>query len=698
MLKSNKKKFARHIIPFSLPFIRLFSVFSVNLFSLIICTGFFISPAFSWDRPFDNPANRGGTGLVEIPNARVLEDGHLRLGYSQADPYHWYSIVFGALPGLELNAGLTEVRNVRGEFFAHRKDRAFDLKYQVVPESKKFPAIAIGLQDIFGTRLFPAEYIAVSRQLFPLDFTLGIGRNRLRGPLKLPILDQLGLFGGIEMALHEKLHFLLEYNPIEYEKDQRAVRNAVPEGASWPLNLGVSSRILPGMDLGLSYQRGEVPGFMIHLSSELGRPVLPQRPDPPAQVPAKKGPSLRENGREIIERIRDAILKTGMRRVSVFTNGEEISAEFENHYYMSNQKAVGRVLRILLFQSTQDTRKIMAVIKRRNMPLLSVSVDPDHMKKYLFGEMPKDIFYRLLNVRVTDGSAYQNDPWPIQTAEKEKRGLVLGIKPEIETFLGDQTNYVQFRVGVKPYAIVDAWEGAQVFARYDIPFYSNAVSTAEIPSDAVRSDSARYLDRNYSFDRLMLDQVMRVTERTFSRMSFGYLEKAYAGIGGEVLSFIGEGRVALGTEGDWVRKREPGTQLDLMDFDTYTLLGNLYYYLPEWNVTLNAKLGRFMYGDYGGLFQISREFNTGARVGFWFSQTDSNKFTGFNKGYNKTGFSLSIPIRMFLTHDSPQTYTYAISPWTRDVAATISHWQTLYGIASDLMPSQFKSNMEKLEE
>jgi hypothetical protein len=46
--------------------------------------------AFSWDRPFNNPANWGGTVLMEIPNARILEDGVVRLGVAQALPYRWY--------------------------------------------------------------------------------------------------------------------------------------------------------------------------------------------------------------------------------------------------------------------------------------------------------------------------------------------------------------------------------------------------------------------------------------------------------------------------------------------------------------------------------------------------------------------------------------------------------------------------------
>lgn len=670
----------------------------IFLFILTLNTTCVFSLASASDDPFTTASNRGGTGLFETPNARVMDEGSLRLGYSGASPYNWYYISLGALPGTEVSINLTDVRNIRAYFFNTYKDRGFDLKFQILHESKKYPAIAVGIQDFLGTRLFPSEYIVMSRQFLPFDFSLGLGHKRLRGPLHLPFLDEVGLFGGVEMALHEKLKFIAEYNPVEYEKDRGNVRGAVPGGAKIPANFGIVSKIVPGMDIGISYQRGDVLGFTINLYSELGKPVQHHRPDPPAQVPAISGPTLKDNGEEIINRIIGLLSESHMTNISVLTDGKEIIAEFENNYYMSNQKAVGRVLRILCFQSTPDTRKITAIVKRRGLHLLSVSIDPAYMKKYLYGELPRDIFYRLLNIKIvtTDENSFSAG-FNRASGGKNNR-FRWGIKPEIETFIGDQTQYVQFRTGVKPWTIIDIWKGAQVYARYDIPFYSNAVSTAEIPDDAVRSDTFKYLGTYDSFDRLMVDQIYRLSGDTFSRVSFGYFERAYAGVGGEILSFLDGGRYAIGLEADWVRKRDPGTQLGLLDLDTYTFLSNFYYHMEKWNVTANAKIGRFMYGDFGALFQVSREFNTGAGFSFWFSYTDSDKFTEFNKGSNRTGFSLTIPIRMFLAHDSRQKYTYSVSPWTRDVAATLFHWQDIYGVVSDLTPSDFRSNIEQIEE
>ena len=105
-------------------------------------------------------ANWGGTGLMEIPTARILPDGVMRLGLSKASPYEWYTFGFGVLPGLEFSGRYTNITNLPsglGSDYGSYKDKAYDLKYQLLPESKKAPAVAFGISDFNGTCLFLAD-------------------------------------------------------------------------------------------------------------------------------------------------------------------------------------------------------------------------------------------------------------------------------------------------------------------------------------------------------------------------------------------------------------------------------------------------------------------------------------------------------------------------------------------------------------
>ncbi len=636
---------------------------------------------------------------MEIPTARVLEESMIRFGYSEADPYRWYAGGMGVFPWLEVSGRYTEIKNIPsglGSDFGGNKDKALDLKFQILPESKTLPAIALGLHDIHGTELFKAEYLVLNRQIFPFDFTLGLGRGRLGGGISLPFRDDVGFFGGIECALSERIHLLAEYNPIEYEEDTTSARG-VPEGADWPFNFGLRVKIFPGVNLGVSFERGDTIGFKLHLQAELGQPLTPRNPDPPLWHSIDRRPSNERDSHEMANKVWEAICEAGFKDVEVYTNGKDLTAEFENNKYLSNQKAVGRVLRILLFHSPADAQKLTVIVKRKRIPFLQVSVRPEHLEEYLFGGITEEMFARQIEIKVASNYLDADLGSGVKAEKKLKPYYHFGIEPSLVTYFNDPAGALKVRTGIKPNVESTLWTGASVYARYDVPFYSNISSSIEPLPDAVRSDSWLYLDRDYSFDNLLFDQTIRLSDKTFGRLTCGYLESMYAGVGGEILTFLREGDLALGIEGDWVRKREPATQFDLLDFETHTVLGNLYYRIPKVNIVFQAQYGRFLAGDKGWMFYATREYSTGARFGYWYSETDTDDLTGFNKGYHNKGIFLSLPARMFLAHDSNVRYNYYFAPWTRDVAATVFHWSDLFHMGAELMPAEFKKNLSKIK-
>ncbi len=682
------------------------SVWSGNRFLfLFLCCGFVqlasLSSAFCWDRPFDNGANWGGTGLMEIPTARVLEDGEVRFGYGQADPFHWYVGGVGAFSFLEVSGRYTEIDNIPsglGSDFGAMKDKALDLKFQVLPECRKLPAVALGLHDFHGTELFNAQFIVFSRQIYPLDLTLGLGRGRLKGKLTCPFWDDVGFFGGMEWALfNDRIFLMAEYNPVEYETDPISARG-VPEGARWPVNFGMRLKIVPGVNLGVSWQRGDTAGLMVHVQTKLGKPITPKRPDPPLWYDVDRRPYQERDPDKMTRRIAAAVREMGFGDVSVITDGKNLIAGFENNRFLFNQKAVGRVFRILFFYSPADTQKLTVIVKKRRIPILQVSVRPRYLEKYLFGEIGEDLFSKYLDVQIASESLQDDTGAWVKSEEKEKSIFHYGVKPSVETFFNDPSGVLKTRVGIKPHLEAGLWNGLSVYAQYDVPFYSNISSANEPLPDAVRSDAWLYLQRDYSFERLMVDQAVRLGARTFGRLSFGYLEKMYAGVGGEILTFLSDGGWALGLEADWVRKRKPGSSFDCLDLDAYTLLGNLYGRIPKLNLTIQAQYGRFLAGDIGWMIRAEREYSTGARFGFWYGNTDTDDLTGFNRGYRNKGLFLTLPARMFLNHDSTERYDYAISPWTRDVGAAVSHWRGLFHMCADLMPVEFRKQVRLLKD
>lgn len=660
-----------------------------------------IRPASADDSPFNTPANWGGSGLFEIPNARVLDDGDMRIGYAWADPFSQLVLNLGVLPRIEFNLRYTEINDIPsglGSDFGDYKDKAFDVKLQLIRESKRFPAIAVGLQDFHGTELFRAQYLTISRQIYPLDFTLGLGRERLKGQAELPFWDEVGVFGGIEWAISDRLSAALEYSPVEYEKDPQIIRTT-DDGAASSWNVGLKFKVTSGFSLGLSYQRGDTLGLMGHLTFCMGKPILPKRPDPPSWRFLIRDGQQRPSDEQTVQGADQDLKKTkNFSNVSVLTRNGEILCSVQNNGYLSNTKAVGRVMRILLRYARPDTRQITVKLNRRGIDVLSVSVAPDHLRGYLTGKLRPELFKDLIQVT----AAGMKPPKTERTAEATDTPIRLadyGIKPGIETFFDQTDADLKTRWSLEPYAQLQTWKGNAWVARISYPVLSDIASTdassAEIPpEEIVRSDAWKYAGSSTNLEQLMVDQVVKFTNRTYGRLSAGYLERMYAGAGAEVLMFAGDGRFAFGLSGDRIRKREPDTLFELQELDTYTLLGNIYYYYSPLNLTLQTQAGRFLAGDQGLRFVFSRRYTTGARVGFWYSLTDTGDMTGFNEDYHDKGIYIQLPVEMFTNRHSRKMLDYRMSPWARDVGATVYHYQNLYDFGADLTPARFFDEFE----
>src|SRR4030067_2859682 len=141
------------------------------------------------DEPFTYPSNWGGPGLMEIPTARGMQENTFRIGISQVKPYEYYYGAISPINMLEIDGRITEllgieVKNQKFSGYGNYKDKAIDFKYQIIPESRYLPAIALGIMDPHGTRLYSSQYIVASKQIYPFDFTLGIGNGRFgKNPL-----------------------------------------------------------------------------------------------------------------------------------------------------------------------------------------------------------------------------------------------------------------------------------------------------------------------------------------------------------------------------------------------------------------------------------------------------------------------------------------------------------------------------------
>lgn len=643
-------------------------------------------PSRAGDAPFTFPSNSGLTGLLETPTARVMETNRYRIGAAVADPYRWYYGAIGIFPRLEAAGRITEVSGVPGfsEFggYGNFKDKAVDVKFQFLREGKYVPALALAVLDPHGTRIYSSQALVASKQIFPFDFTIGLGNGRL-GKRPLPSTGEgfglelftdpkewwrdANLFGGIQFAPSERFALVAEYSPVAYHKQttdparDRHFREPVPSR----FNFGVRWKPLRWAELDLSWQRGNRFGASFSVAFDIGRPILPIY-DPPYREPAEARTSPVE------DRVTEALARSGFRDIGVAFDGMSLRIEARNDRYFFPERAVEVILEILSRMERERFEYLQIVLTEEGIPLLGFATTGHGLAEYDRGTIPPEQFRGVS--RFTLGLA-ETSPLPV----RHRRLLDWELRPSFETFLNDPSGFFKYRLGAAGQVRATPWTGGTLLLGLE-GYPLNTVSTVNVPlSIPVRSDLPLYKKEKVAMGRLLAEQVVRAPGPWFGRIAAGYLEVMYAGVDAETAVPLGGGRVLAGAGGSYVRKRDPGSPFRLLsDREYHTLFLNGRLNLPEYDLMFDVKGGRFLAGDLGARFTLSKVVR-GVVLSAWYSVTDTSSFTDpFNRGYHDKGIAVEIPIRLFLGRDSRTAYRIALSPWTRDAGQDIDRHRSLF--------------------
>jgi hypothetical protein len=637
------------------------------------CYPLFLSPVFASDEPFVTPSNWGGTGLLEIPTARVMRENSYRIGVGQVKPYRYYYGAISPLKGLEIEGRVTEIMGVPAltPAYGNYKDKAIDFKYQFLPEGKYTPALALGIMDPQGTRVYSSQYIVASKQIYPFDFTIGFGNGRFgKNPDVKDRLKDLQFFWGIQFRPSPKYALMIEYSPIKYHRHvndpahEKYFREPVPS----KYNFGIRYKPTKWSEIDLSYQRGKQIGINLSLGFDIGRPIIPiydriyqEKPDDKLDT--------------IFERLTRALYHSGFSDIVVFIEGDELWIETQNEKYFYNTKAIGIILRILAKITPQNIQKVHIILKENNIPIFEFTTTMTDIIDLYTGRLTINefLFISRFDTEIMDTTGIIG---------KHRKPLRYGLRPSFETFLNDPSGFFKYRFGLSGWMSYHPWSGATLITGIATYPINNISSTVEPLSIPVRSDTVYYKRERINLDKLMFNQVKRLTPKLYGRIATGLLEVQYAGVDAEVAMPLMDGRILVGLSSSAVKKRDPAEPFrfksnDVKNIYTTAFL-NTRLHIPEKEITIDVKAGRFLAGDNGVRFTISK-FIYGVIIRAWYSFTDTSIFNDeFNKGYHDKGISISIPIRLFKGVDSRASYDYSISPWTRDTGQDIEHFDSLF--------------------
>jgi hypothetical protein len=654
---------------------------AVSLVMSLILAACVSAPARAGDEPFTAPSNYGLTGLLETPTARVMQEDRYRLGVAQVHPYRFYYGTVGLFNRFEVNGRFTESLGIPTQTGSSSKDKAFDFKLQILKEEKYLPAFSVVVSDPHGTRVYASQSVVLSKQIFPFDFSIGMGNGRFG---KKPLPDQgegfevemfsnpkewwrdAQPFGGIQFAPADWITVMAEYSPIRYERQTRdpAQPKYFQEAVPSKINAGLRLKPFRWAEIGVSWQRGEEIGVSASVSFDIGRPLLPIY-DPPYREPEP----FRRN--PVADRIAAALQATGFSDIGVEGDDFSLRIDAENGRYFFTPNAVEALLDAVAPIVPPEFDYVRVRIKENGIPMAEFIATSAALEGFRDGSIPRDRFFERSAFRT------QHIDAPIRRTVNRRR-YDWGIGPSFEAFINDPSRYVSYRLGATAYLHAFPWKGGTaVFGVEAYPL--NTVTTADTQlSDPVRSDIGLYKEQSVSVGRLLFEQIGKTESQIFGRAAAGLLEIEYAGLDAEVALPLFRGRLIPTAGGSLARKRSPD--------DPFAFTGSTWYRaaflggrlnIPEADLWLDVKGGRFLAGDYGARFSISK-FVRGVTLTAWYSATDTSDFSdSFNRGYHDKGISVVVPIRLFLGRDSRTAYRFSLSPWTRDVGQDIDHYRTL---------------------
>lgn len=636
----------------------------------------------------------GMTGLIDIPTARMMNDGDIKATFSSQKIANITNITYQATPWLETTFRYTIFNpdnplrnsyNIDG-----LSDRSYAAKFRLKKESNIFPEIAIGLQDIVGTGAWSSEYLVASKQYNDFDFTLGMGWGRLSeresfgnplaaisqsyekrgsgggqkgGKLRLSSFftgEKVGLFGGVSYKIpNSRLKILIEYNSDAYEREIKLFTI----NDSSPLSYGVEWESPYNLSLGFSRQQKNQWAFSV--SSRFNtKKLLPTKNIAPYYSSLdKKGLSLFPKSLNYdvwYDRLFFDLDKSGilMRSAKLLNEAKEINIEISNNRYVLTADAIKRVLTLSQIHLPKNIKHINIIVNEGGIQVMTVS----YFRNNNFSDIDE---FRKSRVRILPARINANPTY--QTGVKTPHiNFNANLAARFQLFDPDTPLKHQLFLNLRSVLTLPmGWNligslGIDINNNFDI----NSNSASALPK--VRTDIDSYLtEGSTGISSLYLEKRASLNSQLYYRLYLGVLEDMYSGFGGELLYNPFKSRWAIGSTVNSLQKRGFERDFSLKDYKTVSRFVSLYYASGFYNYDFALHLGRYLAKDEGGTLEVRRTFDNGFSVGAFATRTNVSA-SDFGEGSFDKGLYFKMPFNNFSNFDSKNSFATILRSIQRD--------------------------------
>lgn len=673
----------------------------VNLmpFSLMAYQGEFV-PSLS---------RNGQTGLIELPNARMHEEGIISMGGNYAYPNFISYLMMQPFSWFQTSVHYTNTQDLWG---VKKRDnnRNLDAKIRLFKESALIPETSLGFLDGLGTPQLKGLYGAFSKRYYDFDFTLGLMwghyglHNLYRNPRKfirtytIPTIFNKNLnrhahfipFAGIEYSTFIKgLNFKIE--AIGDRNISTKLRQFNPK---LPVNFGFSYQPFSWLQLSTGFENGHqwMAGLSLLINANKNIPNLARSTPVPMIKQRFESVSIPKEEMDVSQIIA-FLTQKGFRIESLHLGNSKITVVFENTLYQLQAQALGRLARVLTQIAPERIHFFELIQSEKNLHLQKIIIKRESLEKLTQGqssieEIWPHFFLSDVPKNLPDNYIKNRNLYPIFNPY---------ILPNIRQSLFDQNKPIRLDFGAGIGTKIEFGHGFLGNAEIGITLLNdldNLKNESSHQGHRVRSDIKNYVKHGrQNLTNLQFDKLVQFNSSLFGRTSIGYFEQMFGGLSQEFLYKPYDKDWALGIELNHVWQRTFNQRFDFQKYNVTTGHVSFYKDLPFWDVETHLHMGRYLAKDWGGTLEIAKRFQTGVEIGIFGTFTNIN-----HRQYNETkldkGLWIKIPLEWMLGGYSRQEFDYNLRPLSKDGGQRVYVSNRLYKMTSSYRKNRFEKDSQ----
>ena len=327
---------------------------------------------------------------------------------------------------------------------------------------------------------------------------------------------------------------------------------------------------------------------------------------------------------DILTTLRSRLIQQGFLNVRVGTRGKTLVVEYENARYNHNElDALGIVAGIATTTAEKYSfERLQVVIRRRDIAVMQVSAPYSSFRSFFMEHGNSRDLSEILNISFgidTDGVQY--------LAGDRNSGILkssLVLAPGLSTWVGTEVGVFDYLLSLKPELTVQAWKGAVLNARWDIPFsWSDNLDNGKTFRNS-RNDP--------QLERLMIFQGLKPFPNVMLNLGAGMFLHQINGTINEMTWTPGDGSHRISLTQGW-------TEHSISHKKNEIYLGSYRYYFSPLDLSLTGTYGRFWAQDHGFNLELKRFFNDTAISVYY-----KNSVATDSKRWEAVGIQFSFPL------------------------------------------------------